>query len=487
MANETHSRIELKQHKSFAIFVGLLIGSLLISFLIGSFGYVVGLLITALIIGIPLLYKSLVDTDFGFIFLTWYTYFLFFIGRLLLPTRLPMGVGVELMEIVLLCGILIADFKQRKTDWSYFNNPITYIFIIYQTYNVLQVFNPNATSLAGWLVSTRGIVFDLVIYFVIVRLFTSLSLIKKFTKAWLFFSMLAALYGFYQEIFGYQNFEWQDINSVPGAIDLIQNWGILRKFSFMSDVATFGIVMAYSGIFCVVLAMSYSEWRKRIFLMSCAILMFVAMTFSGTRTATAMVPVGAFMYILLYINNKRTIVILVVSVLAFIVILYGPFYGNGITRIRSTFQPKEDASMNVREYNRARAQPYIHSHPIGGGVNTTDSEGEALSPGHQLAGFPTDSGYLKTALTIGWIGLIILMTLYFVVIAIGVKNFYLATDPLIKRLYGAYIAAFFSLLIANYAQSAMGQKPTGLLVFAIFVIMPNLIKLENQTQAKTQP
>jgi len=70
--------------------------------------------------------------------------------------------------------------------------------------------------------------------------------------------------------------------------------------------------------------------------------------------------------------------------------------------------------------------------------------------------------------------------LYFSVLAIGVSNFYTATDPLVKALYGAYIAAFFSLVVANYAQSAMGQKPTGLLVFSIFVLMPNLIKLQRK-------
>lgn len=467
-----------RSYKSLAIFIVLLVTSLLVSYLIGSQGYFVGMLIIGIVVGIPLIYKSMIDTHFGFILLTWYSYFLFLIGRLLLPARLPMGIGVELLEIVLLCGILIADFNQKRTDWSHFNNPVTYLFVLYEVYNVLQVFNPNAVSLAAWVVSTRGIIFDLVSYFILIRLFASLDLIKKYTKGWLLFSLLAGIYGFYQEIFGYQNFEWLDIHSTPGKLALIQNWDILRKFSFLADVATFGIVMAYSGIFCAVLAMEYFDWRKRVFLMGCAILMFVAMSFSGTRTATAMVPAGACMYILMHIDSKRTLLIIVALIIAFIVVLYGPFYGSTISRIRSTFQPSTDASMNVREYNRSRAQPYIRSHPIGGGVNTTDGEGEALSPGHQLAGFPTDSGYLKTALTVGWIGLILLMSLYFVVIAIGVKNYYAAKDPLIKALYSAYIVAFFSLLVANYAQSAMGQKPTGLLVFSIFVIMPNLIKLE---------
>ncbi|MFM9840186.1 MAG: O-antigen ligase family protein [Cyclobacteriaceae bacterium] len=472
-------------YKFAALFLTLLLGSLFIGILIGTYGYKMGVPIIAALVGLPLIYKSVIDTEFGLYLFTWYTYFLFLIGRLLLPTRLPMGVGVEILLLVLSGGVIISEIQHKKSGWKFLDNPVTYIFIVYETYNVLQAFNPNATSLAGWLVSTRGIVFEMIAYLLLIKLFSNFSLIKNFTKLWMFLSLLAALYGFYQEIFGYNSYEWMDIYSNPQTIFLIQNWAFLRKFSFMSDVATFGIVMAYSGIFCGVLAMTSSfNGKKRMILGASAILMIIAMSFSGTRTATAMVPAGAFMYILMHINNRKTLIALVFLVVCGLAILYGPFYGTSISRIRTTFQPSQDPSMNVREYNRARAQPYIHSHPIGGGVNTTDSEGELLSPGHQLAGFPTDSGFLKTALTIGWIGLIIQMALYLSVIVIGVSNFYKARDPVIKALYGAYIAAFFSLIIANYAQPAMGQKPTGLIVFSIFVLMPNLIKFDSIVELK---
>jgi putative inorganic carbon (hco3(-)) transporter len=471
-------------YKSALMFGLLLMSSVLFAFLIANNGVMMGVLLTAIFIGIPILVKTVADVQFGLYVLVWYSYFLFLIGRLLLPVRLPMGLGMEVLEIALLVGVLVAEFKREKIDWTHFQNPITYIFLVLEVYNVLQFFNPNAVSLAGWLISTRGIVFDLVSYFVIIKIFTSLDIIKKFTKLWLFFALLAALYGFYQEIFGYQDFEWRDINSTPGTIYLIQNWGILRKFSFLSDVAAFGILMAICGIFCSVLALGPYHWSIRVVLIVSALLMFVAMSFSGTRTATAIVPVGFMMYAIMNINKKSTLIMVLIFAMGFIVILYGPFYGGVITRIRTTFQPSTDASMNVREYNRKRIQPYIHTHPIGGGVNTTDSEGEALSPGHPLAGFATDSGYLKTALTIGWVGLIIQMSLYFMIIATGIKNFYRARDSEIRALYAAYICLFFALLIANYAQSAMGQKPIGLIVFSIYAIMPNMIKFDKAVTAK---
>lgn len=465
--------------KSILLFLLLMAGSLLLSLLVTQFGVGMGMALLALFICAPILLKVVADIEFGLYVLVWYSYFLFLIGRLL-PVRLPVGIGLEVLEIALLIGVLFVEFKREKVDWSPFNNPITYIFLVLEVYNVLQFFNPNATSLAGWFVSTRGIVFDLISYFIIVKVFSSLAIIKKFTKLWLFLSLLAALYAGYQEIFGYSDFEWRDIYSTPGAIDLIDNWGILRKFSFLADVASFGILMAISGVFCSVLALGPYRASIRLALVISALIMFVGMSFSGTRTATVIVPMGFLMYAIMNINKMSTLIMVLVFIMGMLVVLFGPFHGGIITRIRTAFEPGKDASMNVREYNRKRIQPYIHSHPIGGGVNTTDIEGERLSPGHPLAGFATDNGYLKTALTIGWIGLIILMTFYFMIIVTGIRNFYRAKDPEIKSLYAAYICFFFALLIANYPQKAMGQKPTALILFAIYTIMPNMIRFDKQ-------
>lgn len=463
------------------MFFVLLLVSLVFAFLIGRHGVGIGIAISVLICGIPIALAIINNVQFGFQVFIIYAYFLFFIGRLILPYTLPMGLGIEIIEILILVGILIVDIKKSRIDWSLFNNPITYILAVSEVYNILQFFNPNATSLAAWGVSTRGIIFDMVMYFIVVRIFSSFSFTKKITLLWVTLSFIAAVYGIKQEVLGYADFEWRAIYSDKHTIGLIQNWGILRKFSIMCDVATFGIVMAYSGIFCGVLAMFEAfDWRKRLLLGIGSILMLISMSFSGTRTATAMVPAGFMIFILMNINNRRGLILLFISGFALVVVLFGPFYGGVITRIRTTFQPKNDDSMNVREYNRKRIQPYLRSHPIGGGVFTTDSEGEMYSPGHPLAGFATDSGFLKTALTTGWIGLIINMSLYFMVIYIGVKNFYRAKNPKIKALYGAYIALFFSLLLGNYAQSAMGQKPIGQIVFSIFAIMPNLIKFDDE-------
>ena len=70
---------KLKQHK---LLIGLCLGTLAISFVVGSVGYQLGAVIIGLLIAVPLIYQSVIDTYFGLYFLTWYSYFLFYLARL---------------------------------------------------------------------------------------------------------------------------------------------------------------------------------------------------------------------------------------------------------------------------------------------------------------------------------------------------------------------------------------------------------------------
>lgn len=477
MANGISISPAPRNYKVLLVIVSLIALSIIISFFIAAKGTTLGFIILALLIALPVVFQSFINVEFGFYVSIAYSFLLFILYRLLSGT-VPTGIGLDALAVILFAGIFTSEIRSGKTDWSYFKNPVTYLFIASQLYNILQGLNPNAVSLTGWTNALRAIFIDSILYFVFVKVMVSLDVIKRFTKLWLFLAFLAALYSIKQEIFGYADFEWRDIYSNPATLGLIQNWGILRKFSFLSDVALFGITMAVAGILCSVLATGPYSLKWKIVLIISAAFMFVGMSFSGTRTATVIVPVGFMIYVLMNINNKSTLIVLFVVIIAFGAVMFGPFYGGAISRVRTAFNPSQDASMSVREINRARIQPYLQTHPIGGGPNTTDIEGERLAPGHPLAGFPTDSGFLKTGLTIGWIGLILNLVFYFVTIATGVINYYKAKSPLIRNLYLAYVAAFFALIIANYAQPAIGQKPIAQLVFAIFTIMPNMIRFD---------
>ena len=143
--------------------------------------------------------------------------------------------------------------------------------------------------------------------------------------------------------------------------------------------------------------------------------MTLGMFYSGTRTTTVILPAGMALYLFMTIRSKTTIITLFASVLIALFVLYVPVDNPVLNRVRSTFN-SQDASLNVRDVNRHYIQPYIYAHPIGGGIATTGTEGLTYNPNHLLAGFPPDSGLLKAALEMGWIGLALTMFFYLVIL-----------------------------------------------------------------------
>jgi O-antigen ligase len=253
----------------------------------------------------------------------------------------------------------------------------------------------------------------------------------------------------------------------------------MRKFSFLSDPATYGTFMAFSGLGLVALAFGPYRIHYRVIFVLLAILIFTAMLYSGTRTATAMVFVGLFFIILLNINNGKVIVLAIALVFIGGIVFFGPFYGGTINRIRSTFTPSEDASMAVRDYKRIGNQSYIRSHPIGGGLLTTGTNGLIYSPGHPLAqGWDSDSGYLLTALEMGWIGLIIFLSFFAAIVLRGIRNQYSITDPVLRNLNLVYIVPFFAMSVGHFAQHAMFQKPANLIIIATYAVIIRLAQLD---------
>jgi putative inorganic carbon (HCO3(-)) transporter len=126
-------------------------------------------------------------------------------------------------------------------------------------------------------------------------------------------------------------------------------------------------------------------------------------------------------------------------------------------------------------------QHYIQTHPIGGGLATTGQNGVKYSPGHYLAGgWDPDSGYLLTALEMGWVGLIIFLVFFFIVIARGVKNYFALKDPLLKTLTLVYIVPFLALSVAHFTQDAMFQKPVNLLVIVTYAIVIRIPSFEKK-------
>lgn len=459
-----------------ATFFLLLLISVAVTYLIATQGLITGVTVLLVSIGVVLLAAILKDYRIGFYFIFLMGVFMFYIDRMV-NVPFPMGTLYDALIGLVFFSLLL---EGKSHNWTGFKNPVTIMFVIVIVYQMLQLFNPNSTSVVAWLVSLRNNI-SFLIYVICFQMFSSLKEVKRFTNVWLVVALLTGLYGIYQRVVGLTSFESEWLNSSPELVKLYVIWGQLRTFSFLSDPSVYGLFTGASALAAMVLAMGPFRARYRIWWAMVMIILLVAMSYSGTRTALALVAVGVAFYVTMMIHNRKTFVAGLVVVFLGLVLLFGPFYGGTMSRLRSTFNASEDPSMAVRDFKRLRFQEYILTHPIGGGLYTVGHNGARYSPGHELGGqWDPDSGYLLTALETGWIGLLIFQGLFVAVLLKGINNFFAIRDPVLRTYMLVYIVPFLALSVAHFTQDAMFSKPTNVVIYATYALVIKIATLEKK-------
>ncbi|MGB3778479.1 MAG: hypothetical protein WA960_08970, partial [Tunicatimonas sp.] len=82
--------------------------------------------------------------------------------------------------------------------------------------------------------------------------------------------------------------------------------------------------------------------------------------------------------------------------------------------------------------------------------------------------------YMSIALETGYVGLVIILLVFFVTLTVGITNYYRCRNPTVKAIYAAYIASFFALTVAGYAQESITQLPARFVFYSCFVLMDRL-------------
>jgi putative inorganic carbon (hco3(-)) transporter len=460
----------------------LAFASVLIAYLMVTDDLIVGPIVVAGAGGLLFLGIMLREYKYGIYLMFLLAIFMSYVNRMM-GTQIQFGILYDAISGFAFLLMLFA--KHEDKQWSVLKSPITFLYSLIIIYQLLQVFNPNATSFIGWLVAFRANAAFL-LFFVFVHLFSSFEEIKKFTILWVVLGAIVGIYGIWQEVVGLNQRELSWIYANPSRTGLYMIWGHMRKFSVLSDPSAFGLFMAFSGLATFVLMLGPFPTLYRIVFGAITVLNFVSMSFSGTRTAYAMVAIGLLFFTIISLKNRKTILVLALGGAGIVALLFGPFYSGTVQRIRSTFSVGEDASMNVRDKKRIRLQEYVRSHPFGGGLNTTGQNGLRYSPGHYLAqGWDADSGYLLMALESGWIGLIFGLAFFFAVIMKGINNHFALDDPMLKTVNLTYVVPFVALSIAHFTQDAMFQKPANLVIIATYAVVLTLPTLENRHKKTT--
>lgn len=452
------------------IYIVLLAAALFIGYAIGTQGLKTGVLLMSVLVGLPILIGSLADLRFGTVVVLIFGYFLMGIKRMV-GGDLPLGILLDVMMLVLFIGLLIKQL--RHNDWRFMNNATVFLVIVWIIFNIIELFNPAAASREAWFYTVRGMAGLTALFIIALDTFNSFSFIKLIVKLFVGLALWAALYGIWQEYMGFNQAELNWIYEDPKRFELIFQFGRFRIFSFLSDPTAYGILMAYMSMFCLVLATGPYGTFRRVVLAFFGVLMLLPVGYAGTRTAYVLVPAAVFFYVL--INPSRRVLMVAGIFLLFGIALVMKSTSNPIIyRIQTAFTPKEDASMQLRLDNQKFIQPFIQTHPLGGGLGSTGVWGKRFSPNTMLANFPPDSGYVRTAVEQGWLGLLLYCLLLFVAMASSVYYYIRLHDPVIKNLYQALLVLLFSLVLANYPQEAIILLPNSVIFYLTLAALVRL-------------
>lgn len=403
-----------------------------------------------------------------------------------LPARMfgipmPLGVIIEPTGYLAVFSIMAAQYRKRQNNVSFWKTPISVMVVLLFLYYLMEALNPEINNWVGWFKYFRKEIIFLCFYYISSLMFDSLDKIRRFIKVWIALLVIVSAWGIKQQWFGFTPFEEAWIYSDSNITSLLFQGGMFRKFSLMPDPASFGVMAASGSLFTLVLAIRTPLKKKKRFLYIASIIQVIASGYSGTRTCNVMIICGLLAYVVFTLNEKRTIIVLFSSILAGVFLLFGPFKNNPVIyRVKTTFEGGKDRSNMVRDINRHNIQPYVREHPIGGGLNTCGEEGAVYYPGHVLAGYPPDSGYMKIMMEQGWIGLALNILLYFFILYRGVTGFYESKREEVKTYYITFTVSFFALVVGQYSQLAISQYPLYLFYLATLVIFYKLKDYDNR-------
>ena len=444
----------------------LLIFSFISALLVSKLGFNFGVVAVVLVIGTPAIIACIFNLEFGLMFTITLSFFLLGVKRI--ADDIPLGILMDLLVVIMLFGLFISQIKNR--DWSFAKNKVSIFILIWMLYNLLQAANPSSESFMAYVYTVRSYAGLMAVYFLLMYAIRSVEFVTRLLKLWITLMTLVMLYGYFQEYIGLLPFEMKWITAEPGRYALLFQAGKFRLFSFLSDPLAYGFSMSFTGIMCIILANGPYKKYKKVLLRILGILMLNAMLFSGTRAAYVL-PIAAIIFYTVIVQKKKMIITgLALGVLAMIM-LNVPTSDPNIVRLQSAFHPGDDASYQVRVKNQAFIQPYIQSHPLGGGLGSVGEWGKKFSPWSPLANFPPDSGYIRIATEMGWAGLLLFCTLLFVIFREGIKDYVRIKDPRLKNYSLAMLCVLFSLVIANFPQEAIGQYPVSILFFVAIAIV----------------
>ena len=450
----------------------LILISLIVTLGVYEMQLIGAVLIMGVVVAGPWVFTALWKTQIGLYIMVVASFFLSVALRLI--PQIPVGMGLDFMILVMLSGRFYR--MQYDRDWSGVKSPITIILLVWVVYNLAQIANPYAASRTAWFYVIRPAVGYLMLYFLVWQAVRSAKDTSRLFNFIIFLSVVSGLWGIYQSIFGY--FSWEMAHVIrTDTIHLVFINGRWRSMGPIGSPAQYGIIMA--AMCCVAVNMSLGTKRasgKWMFGLA-AFICLMAMVFSGTRAAFIIIPVYYFTKVLIS-RNARLWSTIVVAGAGLFAVATVPTDNYHILRIQSVFKASEDKSYQIRASNRKMITPWIMRHPIGGGLGSTGVWGQRFSPGTFLANFPPDSGIMRVAVELGWVGLIIFLLIYLLAFVKGVLAYWKMSPGRARTQVASILCMLPSLGVVEIGQEVAGVFPMSLLFWVLLGLLFSIIRYE---------
>ena len=442
----------------------LIIIAVLTGIIIAKGSLVTAIMITAILPIIIYLNRFFVIPQIALISLLVMSFFA--IGLTRYVRGVPLGLSIDGLLVISYLAMFFKHFYE-KLDYKRIRIDLVLFMVIWFVYALLQLVNPEALSKQAWFYAMRGMsLYPLLTIPLIILMFNKYKYFNLYLYLWGILSIIGTLKGMMQFYIGVDFAEQRWLDEVGGVTHML--WGQLRVFSFYSDAGQFGAAQAHAGVVGTIIALNSKNLREKMFFAIMAIAGFYGMMISGTRGAMIVPMLGFAIYIVL---RKNIRVIIIGGIFLALVFGFFKFTTIGqssyqIQRMRTAFNPEEDASLQVRLANQRILKTYLATRMFGGGIGSAGLWGERFSPQGFLAHIATDSWYVQIWAEQGIVGLMMhLFFLSYILIKCSYIVMFKIKDKMLIGKMSAIIAGFVGIMGSSYGNGVLGQIPTGIIMY----------------------
>lgn len=362
------------------------------------------------------------------------------------------------------------------------------LLCIWVGFLILELANPIATSRIAGVAALRGLMPLICSFFITYSSIESKKDAFIFLGGWFILSVLAGLYGLYQEFVGLPGYDFAWASFDPELYGALFTWGRLRKFSFFFSPSEFGMIMSMASIAGLIIALYVKKSGLKILGWVTCVVCAWSMMYTGSRTAMIMLPVGLIVFAAISLDRKAMIMVVVMMLGGAALMIKGA--SSGALYVMSTaFSGTNDPSMNVRIRNQAIIRSYIRENPIGFGLGSNSYLGQKYSPHTFVGQFPPDSEYVKIAIETGWFGLLLFCSMMALFFGYGVRVYFRTRDPDWRLIIMVCLVVFFMMIVGLYPQETFFiSQVMSIIIFSVIAIIAKvsfkLSKLQGRSETE---